>query len=184
MSAAESALVLKGALKELARQSNMYAVFMSRSPGSTVPSMQEISLSINGLIKSPDLGRIHGFLNEARSILQPSINAFKVGPIPSLRITDTSGSVQIHDFKASSEADPFTSIAVILAALDFEINSIPAKNARNLADATDQLAGSQWAQEWLGREYIENTLPLVRNEIALFEESITDWETTRYWSAS
>lgn len=157
---------------------------MSRSPGSTVPSMQEISLSVNGLNESPDLGRIRGFLNEGRSILQPSINAFKVGPLAPLRLTEISDSVQIHNFKASSEADPFTSIAVILAALDVQINSVPAKNARNLTEAADQLAVSQWAREWLGHEYIENSLPLVRNEIALFEETVTDWETSRYWSAS
>lgn len=184
LAAAESALVLKGALKELARQSDMYAIFMSRSPGSTVPSMQEISLSVNGLNESPDLGRIRGFLNEGRSILQPSINAFKVGPLAPLRLTEISDSVQIHNFKASSEADPFTSIAVILAALDVQINSVPAKNARNLTEAADQLAVSQWAREWLGHEYIENSIPLVRNEIALFEETVTDWETARYWSAS
>jgi glutamine synthetase len=184
MAASESALVLKGALKEMARRSDMHATFMSRSPGSSMPSIQEISLSIMDLPELPDSQRMCSFLNEARALLQPSINAFKIGPAILPRIRRGSDSIQVHDLKASSEADPFTSVAVMLAALDYRYELTPTDGARHLGDACDQLAVSEWAREWLGTDYIDNALPLSRNEVALFAEAITDWETARYWSAS
>lgn len=184
MVASESALVLKGALKELARQSGVYATFMTRSPGSTTPSIQEISLSIMKLEEMPDPQRIRSFLNEARVLLQPSVNAFKIGPSILPRVTRREDVIQVQELKASSEADPFTSVAVILAALDFRRTLRPTSGARNFGEACDQLAESEWAREWLGSDYIDNALPLSRNEFALFTEAITDWETARYWSAS
>lgn len=184
MAAAESALVLKGALKEMARQSDMHAIFMTRSPGSSTPSTQDISLSIKDIVELPDPERIRGLLNEARAVLQPSINAFKMGPSTLPRIVKGLDSVHVHDLKASSEADPFTSVAVMLASLDFRRQSAPIKCARHLSEASDHLADSEWAREWLGPDYIENSLPLSRNEGALFSEAITDWETARYWSAT
>lgn len=184
IAAAESALVLKGALKEMARLADMYAVFMSRSPGSISPSTQDISLSVTGLSVSPSPKRICDLLNEARAILQPSINAFKIGPSTLPRVLAESGSIQVHDLKASSEADPFTSLAVMLAALDFQSELTHESAMHDLGGAVDRLATSNWAREWFGDVYIENTVPLARNEAALFAEAITDWETARYWSAS
>jgi glutamine synthetase len=184
MAAAESALVLKGALKELARQAEMYAIFMSRSPGSIAPSTQEISLQVVGLTNSPDPKRMCGLLGEARALLQPSINAFKLGPVKFPFSLMGLSSVEVHNLVASSEADPFTSLAVMLAALDFQGELTPTGSVQNLGEAADQLASSTWAREWFGTSYIENAVPLRHKEVALFAEAVTDWETARYWSAS
>jgi glutamine synthetase len=184
MVAAESALILKGALKEMARQAGMYSIFMSRSPGSIGLSVQDISLSVVGLSKSPNPERICNFLGEARAVLQPSINAFKIGPTTLPRVLTESDSIQVHDLKASSEADPFVSIAVMLAALDFHREQRPARYPHDLEEAADRLADSEWARHWLGTSYVENAVPLARNEALLFAQSVTDWETARYWSAS
>jgi glutamine synthetase len=184
MAASESALVLKGAVKELARQSGLYATFMTRSPGSSMLSIQEISLSLMELEEMPDPQRICDFLNEARVLLQPSVNAFKMGPSTLPRVLKGEEVIQVHELRASSEADPFTSLAVMLAALDFRRTVTPTPGARSGGEACDQLADSEWAREWLGPDYIDNALPLSRNEFALFAEAITDWETARYWSAS
>lgn len=184
MAAAESALVFKGALKELARQAGMYATFMSRSPGSIAPSTQDISLQVVGLAKSPDSKRMCGLLGEARALLQPSINAFKLGPTKFPHPFMGLSSVEVHDLVASSEADPFTSLAVMLAALDFQSELAPTSSVQNLGEAADRLASSMWAREWFGTSYIENAVPLCHKEVALFAEAVTDWETARYWSAS
>lgn len=184
LAAAESALVLKGALKEVARQTGAYAVFMTRSPGSVVPSTQNVSLSVVGLAGPPDPERIRDLLCEARAVLQPSVNAFKTGPATPPQVRTGPTFVEVLDLKASSEADPFASLAVMLAALDANGQSTPARRALDLGEAAERLATSAWAREWLGSGYVDNAVPLARREAALFAEAVTDWETARYWSAS
>jgi glutamine synthetase len=190
MSSAESAVVAKGAAKEIARQLGVTASFMTLPRHATAPSLLEPLIELD-ITRSPriELTAIRLRLAEIRSLTQPSVNAFKVGP-PSQPTIDKDGSrVQISGLAASSEADPFTVTAAMLAALGVAIDSRDEPtdvqaDAPSLAAAADQLDRSAWAADWLGPEFVANSVPLLLREDRLFRSSVTDWEVDRYWDTA
>jgi hypothetical protein len=139
--------------------------------------------------KPPEPTTIRTRLTEIRSLTQPSINAFKVGS-PTLPIIDRDGpSLRISGLMASSEADPFTVTAAILAAIAVDIGGHDSRTdersvAGSLAAAADQLAQSSWASDWLGPDFVANSVPLLVREDRLLGSSVTDWEVDRYWGTA
>jgi len=88
---------------------------------------------------------------------------------------------------ASSEAEPFVVLAASLAAVAqvADLESVPESPApRSLLEAAGALKTSGWIAEWLGSVYVDNTIPLLEHEAALFDDVVSDWEIERYWSAS
>lgn len=187
LAAAEAAVVAKSALKEVARARGRNAVFMTFSPGAAVPSRLGIGVRATGLSPAAtDPTRVAALLAEGRAVLQPSVNAFKLGApdTPSVQRgpTDTS----LTGLSASSEADPFAALAVTLAALGAAGTGATgyAGETHGLGHAATLLGESGWVSDWLGRDYVENAMPLLKREAALFAAAVTDWEIERYWSAS
>jgi glutamine synthetase len=189
ITAAEAAVVAKSAAKEIARQEGVTASFMTVQRMASVPALLEptVELVIPGG-KIPEPAAIHRRLTEIRSLTQPSVNAFKLGP-PAVPLLDEEGSrVRISGLSASSEADPFTVTAAVLAAIVVDLGAgldshLPG-DAADLGVAADQLAASPWAAEWLGPEFVANSLPLLRREANLIRSVVTDWEIDRYWATA
>lgn len=181
--AAEASVMSKAALKELAALAGQQATFMTRMPDLQRTSTLRMDIVLGGGRDLDDTG-LASTTAAVRALLQPSVNAFKAGPPPVAR---SAGGFRLE---ASSEADPFTAIAASLAAAWVSLDAGTAaaatgpSGARTLDAAVDDLAATDWAGEWLGERFLENAVPLVRNEVELFSAAVTDWELGRYWSAS
>lgn len=126
-------------------------------------------------------------LTPLRSLLQPSVNAFKAGP--PRRPTGTVGGegLSLRGLAAASEADAATALAALGAAVGATLEGAggdaePAQ-PEGLDGAATLLERCEWARDWLGEEFVDNAVPLQRHEAALFAAAVTDWELSRYWSA-
>lgn len=60
-----------------------------------------------------------------------------------------------------------------------EVPSLPG----SLAEATDLLAGSGPAREWLGDEFVDHYVAMKRAELRAQSTAVTDWEVARYLEA-
>ncbi len=176
---AQAVVVAKGAAKELARLAGCDAVFMTRRPGEVEPALLRLDVSINAGTAA-DVSDVSGLLGEVMPFLFPSVNAMRqpfVAPQ-----SDGTGEASRWFVSASAEADPATALSVSLAALgaagEGTRSSLPAVD--DLADSRRALS-SEWAVEWLGLPFIENSVPLFEHEASLFAGSVTDWEIMRYW---
>jgi glutamine synthetase len=182
---AEAVVVTKGACKELARAEDMTSTFMTLTPGGSRPSLLEIVVHTSSEIAQLNLG---SRILEARGLLQPSITAFKAGtPKEPIVVAEDDGRRRTGPFEASSEADPFAALAIAMAAVgDAASASSPGRTTppEDLTQAASTLGASQWAREWLGDAYVDNSVPLLLHEAGLMDDVVTDWELERYWSAS
>lgn len=183
--AVEHALIAKAAFKEVARERRLNAVFMTRLPDSASSSLATIEITLKGA-DAPEPGRLEAARSHLRGLLQPSITAFKAGPIPAPEIRTEGDRVVISGLGGSAESDPATALAAEVAAigiaLDRSTDLSPASPA-DLDQAATVLAACGSASEWLGEAFVENAVPLMRHEAALFAGAITDWELDRYFSA-
>ena len=183
--AVEHAIIAKAALKEVARQRRLNAVFMTRLPDSASPSLTTIEIGLEG-VETPERGRLEAARSHLRGLLQPSITAFKAGPATAPEVVSAGDRVVISGLAAAAEADPATALAAEVAsigiALDHSADLGPASPS-DLDQAATVLAGCDWASEWLGEAFVENAVPLLRHEAAQFASAITDWELDRYFSA-
>lgn len=178
--AAVAATIAKAALKEVAAAAGLQAVFMTRLPGDPAPAELEIGVELDGA-PAPTAAELAAALRPARGLLQPSVNAYKAGPPRVFAPAPPALAV-----RAAAEADPATAIAVLAAALGAIAAGAAADGPpepEGLVGCADLLAGSAWIRDWLGAEYVENAVPLLRHEAALFGAAVTDWELDRYWSA-
>jgi len=176
--AAVAATIAKAALKEVAAAAGMQAVFMTLLPGETAPAELGIGIELEGTTAPPS-AELAAALRPLRGLLQPSVNAFKAGPP---RVFASATAV---DVRAAGEADPATAIAAVAAALGAADAGSAAATAdpEGLLGAAALLEESAWAREWLGRDYVENAVPLLCHEAGLYAAAVTDWELDRYWSA-
>jgi glutamine synthetase len=184
---AESVLIAKGACKEIGAASGTRATFMTRTLGGSRPSVMTFDVEFDGADQVADTPSVSAFLQQARGLFQPSVTAFKAGPPPEPRVESVDGGTILRGIVASAEADPFVAIAVSLAAIAEALSkgsTAVSANPRSLADAAEALRANAWIREWLGSEYVSNTIPLLEHEGALFDEVVSDWEIERYWSAS
>jgi glutamine synthetase len=192
LASAEAGVVAKGAAKEIARQAGVTASFMTMQRGALDPSLLEliVELDTSGT-PHPTAGAIRHRLSQIRALLQPSVNAFKSGAPPMPVIHTVDQGIRIGAMTASCEADPFTVIATVLAAIGVAMDSgdqraddlYPAE-AHNLTAAAEQLMGIGWAGDWLGPEFVANAVPLLSREGGLLQSSVTDWEVNRYWNTA
>lgn len=202
--AAEAVVVAKGALKELARQRGAYAVFMTLPAGTVQPSALEAALSG---VPAADPAALTAALVDARALLQPSVNALRLGPVPR-PVTGPPGPggslSDVRGIRAASEADPFTVAAVAVAAVSVSAAGSGPVTARagspsgtsvtagtgvtaaigDLGQLARQLTSSAWLSGWLGKEFLDNQMALLEREAERFRSSVTDWETARYWEAA
>lgn len=185
LDAAEQAVLVKAALKEVTRPRGLHAVFMTRLPGVEAPSELGIELGLaacGGL----DTGALWQQLTPLRALLQPSVNAFKSGPPRRPSGTLGADGLSLRGLAASSEADPATALAALGAAVGATLEGA-AGGERDQPEGLDAaaiaLAGCEWARDWLGEEFLDNAVPLLRHEAAAFAAAVTDWELGRYWSA-
>ncbi|UZQ51372.1 glutamine synthetase family protein [Clostridium kluyveri] len=95
----------------------------------------------------------------------------------------------------SSDANPYLAIAASLAGglygLENELNLCESTSTdaylttekllpKNLEQALDKLEKSKIAKKYFNEEFIKLFLAIGRNEINLYEQSVTDWEFNRY----
>lgn len=186
LAAAEAAVLAKAALKEVTRPHDLHAVFMTRLPGVEGAAELGIELELAGC-GGLDTGALWQRLTPLRSLLQPSVNAFKAGP--PRRPTGTVGGegLSLRGLAAASEADAATALAALGAAVGATLEGAggdaePAQ-PEGLDGAATLLERCEWARDWLGEEFVDNAVPLQRHEAALFAAAVTDWELARYWSA-
>jgi glutamine synthetase len=183
--AADVTFITKSALKEVARRNGLTATFMTRTPGATSLSQLQLTLSIVGAaVASIDPHKVRGALEDARGLLQPSVNALKAGPPPNPRVRQRGEQIEISGLAASSEADAATAIAVALAAVSAGEETTPASARFEITDlktAAARLSAASWPREWLGEPFIENTVALLQEEADQFSDAVTDWEIWRYW---
>lgn len=183
--AAEQAVLAKAALKELTRPRGLHAVFMTRLPGVEAASELGIELELaacGGL----DTGALWQRLTPLRALLQPSVNAFKAGPPRRPSGTLGEEGLSLRGLAAGSEADPATALAAIGAAVGATLEGASIEEQEQpegLDGAATALARCEWARDWLGAEFLDNAVPLLRHEAAAFAAAVTDWELGRYWSA-
>lgn len=183
---AEGLVVAKGAAKEIAPRWGMSAIFLTRRPGARLNATLRVELHTEGL-PPPTVPVLESLVQDARPLLFPSVNAFRAVPVrPTVRPAgDTAATVGIA---ASSEADPATVIAVALGAVAASADGCGIAVSGRQPSATLADAGSMrkagWLSDWLGAEFIDNSIPLLEREESLFRAAVTDWEINRYWSAS
>jgi len=99
----------------------------------------------------------------------------------------------------SADANPYLVIAASLAGglygLENELNLYESASTdaystvekplpRNLEQALNRLEKSKAAKKYFGEEFVNLFLSIGRNEIALYEEAVTDWEFNRYFEYS
>jgi glutamine synthetase len=189
LTSAEAVVVAKGAAKEIARQSGVTASFMTIQRHAAQPSMLELTVDLDAAKPvSLKAEAIRSRLVEVRALLQPSANAFKMG-LPAVPIFDVDGPrVRIDGLAASSEADPFTVAAAVLAAIGMALGPDGAAASTSepdtLAASATQLARIAWPGDWLGVAFVANSIPLLLREDALQRSNVTDWEIERYWSTA
>jgi glutamine synthetase len=189
MTSAEAVVVAKGAAKEIARQAGVTASFMTMQRHATQPSLLEPTVQLE-TAKPININAeaIRSRLVEIRALLQPSVNAFKMG-LPAMPNVDVDGSrIHIGELAASSEADPFTVAAAVLAAIGVALGSdgvaAGTSRAETLGVAAAQLSGIAWPADWLGAAFVANSIPLLLREDMLHRSNVTDWEIERYWSTA
>jgi glutamine synthetase len=189
LASAEAVVVAKGAAKEIAHQSGVTASFMTMQRHATQPSLLEPTIELE-TVKPINLKAeaIRSRLVEVRALLQPSPNAFKIGSPPVPRIDVNGFRVQVRGLAASSEADPFTVAAAVLAAIVVALEPDKAPDSTNkpdtLAAAATQLAAIAWPADWLGAAFVANSIPLLLREDMLHRSNVTDWEIERYWGTA
>ena len=181
---ADAALVAKGALKEVALARGLNAAFITLVPGARSPSRLELHLLLQGDdIPAVESTELTARLEDVRALLQPSVTAFKAGSVPAPRVSRDDGSLRIDRISATAEADPVTALAAALAAVgacgDHDVEA--QGEASDLGQAAERMRRSAWAGESLGLDFIQNAVPLLKREEALFREGVTDWELERYW---
>jgi glutamine synthetase len=183
--AAEQAVLAKAALKEVTRPRGLHAVFMTRLPGVEAASELGIELELAGC-GGLDTGALWQRLTPLRSLLQPSVNAFKAGPPrrPSGALGEDG--LTLRGLAAASEADAATALAALGAAVGATLEGADGgerAQPEGLAGAATLLDECGWARDWLGEQFVDNAVPLLRHEAAGFAAAVTDWELDRYWSA-
>jgi glutamine synthetase len=181
--AALAASMAKAALKESAAKSGHRAVFMSRLPDGGSAGLLEVELEVEGLGLGDGSGSLPARMRTVRALLQPSINAFKLGPSDVRSLMATSAGFRIAGLVAAAEADPATALAAIGACLGVGAGAAPVEEPGSLGAAATVLERSPWARDWLGTHFVDNSVPLLRHEEATFAAAVTDWEMDRYWSA-
>ena len=186
----EALVVAKSAAREIARSRGLEAVFMTLRPGAAEASLLGLDVMVTGApVLSPEA--LQGRLDAVRPLLFPSVTAMKARPRAARTGEHPGGSRRVSAC-ASSEADPATAIAVLLAVIGSLAEATPAgapatapvwPPIRDLRDAA-ALADRPWLIDWLGAPFLENAIPLLEHEAELFQAAVTDWEIARYWSAS
>ena len=186
----EALVVAKSAAKEIAGARGLEAVFMTLRPGAAEASLQALDAIVTGApVLSPEALQCR--FDAVRPLLFPSVTAMKARP-PAVHVGKGPGSAQRVLARASSEADPATVVAVLLAAIGslaeaglrgWAAAATAASPIRDLRDAA-AMADHPWVKQWLGAPFVDNAIPLFEHEAELFQAAVTDWEIARYWSAS
>jgi len=179
--AGEAGVVIKGALKEIARAAGMEAIFMTRTAESATPSTWTVEVGVGARPVEPS--RVASLAEDARGLLSPSITAFRAGLLTTGVRKETDHVVVRVD--ASSEASPQTSIACAIAiSLEAASGRVGLGSVASLTEAAARLEAADWLADWLGEDLPLNSAPLLRAEQAMFDAAVTDWELQRYWKAS
>jgi glutamine synthetase len=187
MRVAEDLVVTKNALKELVASSGATATFMTLPPGGRQAASLVISLQFVGPLAA-DARVAAPTLDQARPLLQPSANAYKLGRHGPLRAEAGTGG-SLGEVIASAEADPFTVVAVAIAALAHsagsgEPTSCAAGSTGYIGLDARALGDAAWLSEWLGDAFIDNSIPLLAREGELLAAAVTDLEVDRYWATA
>lgn len=177
-------VVVKNAVREVATRGGLTVSFMTLPPKCNEPSTWNLALELSGL-GWVDSERLAALLDQARPLLQPSTNAYKVGCATVPRIADGGTTTCISAVIASAEAEPHTAVAVALAAVAeaaAPCDAVIAPSSDWIITDARALAHANWLQRWLGREYLENSIPLLAREGELLRAAVTDLEVSRYWA--
>jgi glutamine synthetase len=187
---AEALVVAKSAAREIAGARGHQAVFMTLRPGAAEASLLALDVAVTG-VPPLSAGALQCRFDAVRPLLFPSVTAMKAHA-PAAQVSDGPGGAQRVLAHASSEADPATAIAVLLAAVGSLTEASPPGSPgvaaadlpiRDLRDAA-AMADRPWVTRWLGTPFVANAIPLFEHEAELFQAAVTDWEIARYWSAS
>jgi glutamine synthetase len=116
-------------------------------------------------------------------------------------VCEGQGGTRIEHRQAGGDVNPYLAAAAVLAGglygiengiepadlIDGDVyalapGAVPAL-ARTLGHATELLAGSETAREWLGRDFVDHYVEMKRAECEAQMTAVTDWEIARYLEA-
>jgi glutamine synthetase len=114
-------------------------------------------------------------------------------------IVEGEGGTRIEHRQPGGDVNPYLGVAAFLAsgldgierglapppAADLDVYAMadPPVLPRSLAEATDALAGSAVARDWLGEDFVGHYVALKRAEVDAAALAVTDWEVARYLEA-
>jgi hypothetical protein len=177
---AQDLVVAKNGIKEVISLAGITATFMTIPLRGIRPATLQLDLVLEGPV-TPHADDVFRRLDAARPLLQPSVNAYKAGRHQSISVRTGERTTSIGGLTASAEADPFTAIAVCIAACLATEDPRAASTDWIVADARE-LAAETWLLDWLGNDLVYNAIPLAVQEGLLLAGSVTDLEVNRYWA--
>ena len=216
---ADNTVLIKNAIKEIARKHGLYATFMakpwSQESGNGYhvhQSLWDSELKNNYFSTDPALAKnyLAGMLRHARDFMvlgSPTINSFKRFQVNSFAPTTVNwdhdnrtvavrsllglGSGSRFECRTgSADANPYLITAASLAAGIHGIErrlsppvAVPADQEllpTTLEKALNYFEASEAAKEYLGDKFVKLFVTLGRNEVALYNAAVTDWEWNRY----
>lgn len=108
---------------------------------------------------------------------------------------------RIEQRQAGGDVNPYLATAVSLAGglygierriepsdlIDLDVYALPPGSVpelpHTLHDATERLAGSTMARDWLGQDFVQHLVEMQRAELEAHRLAVTDWEIARYLEA-
>jgi glutamine synthetase len=116
-------------------------------------------------------------------------------------VCEGEGGTRIEHRQAGGDVNPYLTAAAALAGglygieqeiepkdlTDADVYALAAGAVpvlpRTLAEATERLAESQFAREWLGDDFVGHYVEMKRSECEAHMQAVTDWEIARYLEA-
>lgn len=116
-------------------------------------------------------------------------------------VCEGAGGTRIEHRQPGGDVNPYLAAAVTLAGglagiergiepppiTDADVYAMPAGAVpalpRSLAQATELLAGSEIARDWLGDDFVDHYVAMKRAELEAYAGAVTDWEVARYLEA-
>jgi len=208
LAAADAAVIVKTAIKEIVMGAGLRASFMARPAFSQAGNALRLELGWPG---GPAAGAatwehlLAGcarYLPELCSLMQPTVNSYKRlapagasgGPggyrwggggaiLAAGRGSD--GQPALIESLSGADANPYLAVAAVLAAGAAGLAAAASPPAapvlpRTLAEAMQRLAGSPWARQSLGEDFVAHWVAMMAHEAELYADAVTDWETRRY----
>jgi len=178
LAAADAAVIAKSAVKEIAAQHARRITFMPRAPWGRLGSALEVAVTAP---PASDTDALAGRLADLWPLLRPSANAYKRGEAAGAAPPLAAIGDRLICTAASADANPYLAGAALLAAVHADAPpSGPAEPPATLDRAADRFEAAAWIRDWLGEEFVVNTVAIARWEAEQGAQAVSSWDYDRY----